>query len=208
MRGDASWPIIPARRLACPGCFFLFSPIVSTLDFFDRYPKFVGLVLQQALVRLAGCVAELGGDLGVPLMNPGQALIEPRQDRGQPLGVPPLAPASIVVTRRRARSLAEDELRRPADDPIISPQPVDSCFEQLFPKGDEIWVIDSHHANGRSTDSRGRGPAVLPCRRPQSSQQLLAAVARRSILPISDLSAAKPVVQPTTRPLSPRPRDL
>ena len=78
-------------------------------------PEFVGVVLQQALVRLPRRVAELGVDLGVPLVNPGQELIEARQDGGQPLGVPALPLAGIVVADEGGR-LLEVVPPRPADD--------------------------------------------------------------------------------------------
>src|SRR4051794_7146737 len=59
-------------------------------DVLQRQAEFVGVLLQQGLVRLARRLAELGVDLRVPLVNPRQQLVEPRQDGREPLGVPAL----------------------------------------------------------------------------------------------------------------------
>ena len=55
---------------------------------FHRQAKFVGVMFQHRLERLARCFTELRVDLGMPLVNPRQQLIEARQERRQPFGVP------------------------------------------------------------------------------------------------------------------------
>src|SRR5262249_49624702 len=77
-------------------------------------PQFVGVVLQHGLEGLSRRLAEFLVNLGVPLVNPRQQLIEARQKRRQPSSVPSLPLAGVVIAHQRRR-LLQMVPARPAD---------------------------------------------------------------------------------------------
>ena len=73
------------------------------------------VMFQHRLERLSCRLTELGVDFWVPLVNPGQKLIESRQERREAFGVPAFSFAGVVVGDQ-CRRLLKMIPTSPSDD--------------------------------------------------------------------------------------------